>query len=512
MTNVEVTARVMWQMKRLKEPINKYIYLSSLCERNHTLFYYVMQENLEELMPIVYTPTVGEACQNFQNIWRQTEGLYICEKFKGNIRHVLDDWPMSNVDIIVLTDGSRILGLGDLGVNGMGIPIGKLHLYVAAAGFNPARVLPVVIDVGTNNEHLLESPFYMGLRKRRTEGEAFYSLVDELMDGIQDKWPNALVQFEDFQNEKAFGTLERYRHKYLCFNDDIQGTGAVTLAGFISAIRRSGHKASDQKIVLLGAGASGTGVAEMIAQYIAKQDNVSVEQARSAFYLIDTKGLVTESRGDRLASHKVPFARKDIPADGQLTSLLEVVQHVKPTVMIGLSGDGGAFNEEIVRTMDAGCQEQNCAPIIFALSNPTSKAECTFEQAMKWTNHRCTFAAGSPFQPVTSEDGTQYRSPQCNNMYIFPGLGFGAWAAEAKEVTDKMIMAAAMALSECVTDADIAKGLLFPGLKDIRSISAQVATAVITQGMEDGAVHQSIGDIHKFVTDRMYVPAYQPVR
>jgi malic enzyme len=214
-------ARVMWQMKRLKEPINKYIYLSSLCERNHTLFYYVMQENLEELMPIVYTPTVGEACQNFQNIWRQTEGLYICEKFKGNIRHVLDDWPMTNVDIIVLTDGSRILGLGDLGVNGMGIPIGKLHLYVAAAGFNPARVLPVVIDVGTNNEHLLESPFYMGLRKRRTEGEAFYSLVDELMDGIQDKWPNALVQFEDFQNEKAFGILECYCHKYLCFNDDI---------------------------------------------------------------------------------------------------------------------------------------------------------------------------------------------------------------------------------------------------------------------------------------------------
>jgi len=502
----EQAARVMNQFRAFSGSLEKYIYVQSLKERNETLFYYVLTRNLEEMLPIVYTPTVGEACINFANIWRTAEGMYISSEMKGSIRSVLDNWD-HDVDIIVVSDGSRILGLGDLGTSGMGIPIGKLSLYVAAAGFHPAKTLPILLDTGTNNQKFLDDALYLGSSHKRIADDQYYPFVDEFMKAVKDKWPSALLQFEDFSNDHCFELLDIHRGQQLCFNDDIQGTGAVVASGFINACKVSGVAMGDQRIVFLGAGSAGIGVADNIVSVMVKesQGKLAKEDARKGFYFVDSKGLVTTNRGDELASFKVPYARKD--QEKQLTSLLEIVKHVKPTALIGLSGMPKAFTEEIVQEF----AKHSKRPIIFSLSNPTSKAECSAEEAYKWTDGRAIFASGSPFAPVTLGDKT-YVPGQGNNMYIFPGLGFGSFLVQSKGVSDNMITSAAIALANSVTEEELSRGQIYPKLSKIRNeISPIIAVEVIKTAYDEGLAQLDPRpeDLLQFVKENMYQPEYE---
>lgn len=425
--------------------------------------------------------------------------MYFSPEDKGSIRNILDNWPQDEVNIIVVTDGSRILGLGDLGVNGMGIPIGKLSLYVAGAGFAPSGTLPVTFDFGTNNESFLEDPEYLGRREHRLVGDAYYELIDEFMAAVTDKWPKVLVQFEDFSNEHAFSLLERYREKYLCFNDDIQGTGAVILSGFINSLRLAKINPSDVKLVFFGAGSAGIGVADMIVNFISKKTDRTPEDVRKQFWFVDSRGLVTANRGDKLESHKVPYARHD-NGETQLKTLQDVVEFVKPQALIGLSGIGQAFTKDIITKMP----EYSEKPIIFALSNPTKKAECSATQAYEWTDGKAIFASGSPFDPVEI-NGKILVPGQGNNMFIFPGLGFGAFKCNASKVSDEMIVAAAEVLSDYVNDSEIAKGNIYPPIENIREISCKIANRVMEVAREQGlASKDGIMD----VSEDMYIPQY----
>lgn len=496
--------RVVLQMRQITSPIQKYVFVSSLKERNETLFYNVLLHNLAELLPIVYTPTVGQACLDFAHIWRVSDGMYFSSKDMGNIRKMLDNWE-NEVDIIVVTDGSRILGLGDLGANGMGIPIGKLSLYVVAAGFHPSRTLPVLLDAGTNNEEYLKDALYLGQKHKRISDDQYYPFVDEFLVAVRDKWPTALVQFEDFSNDHCFDLLDKYREKMLCFNDDIQGTGAVIASGFVNACKVSGIHMKDQKIVFFGAGSAGIGVADCIVS-IMERHGMTKEEARRRFYFVDTKGLVTSNRGDKLQSYKLPYARSDFSQ--QYSSLLDVVKAVKPTGLIGLSGTPRAFSEEILTEL----AKHSDRPIIFSLSNPTSKSECTAEQAYTWTDGRCIFASGSPFDPVDYKGKTFYPG-QGNNMYIFPGLGFGAALARATKVSDSMIITAAVTLAEYVTEKEIARGQIYPALQQIRDISAKIAVNVIETAYSEGlaTLDPKPSDLLGYVKDNMYQPEYVDV-
>ncbi|KAL0484832.1 malate dehydrogenase [Acrasis kona] len=499
--------RALRQFRAFTTPIEKYIYLSSLQERNETLFYRLLVENLVETMPIVYTPTVGEACTKLHEVWRSSRGMYISLEDKGRIRRLLDNW--SHVpDIIVVTDGSRILGLGDLGCGGMGIPIGKLSLYVAGAGFHPVKTLPVQLDVGTNNQKLRNDDLYLGLNRDRVRGEEFYSFADEFLMAVKDKWPKCLVQFEDFSNDVCFELLEKYRNKLLCFNDDIQGTGAVIVSGFLNAAKVTGIRPKDHKIVFFGAGSASVGVADQIAM-VMKLDSdkdgkqVTVDEMRRRMYLVDSKGLVTKSRGGRLEVHKVAYARDDV--EEELTSLLEVVKKYKPTALIGLSGQGQTFTEEILSLM----AENNEKPIVFALSNPTNNSECSAEQAVKFTKGKCVFASGSPFPDVTYEDKV-IKPGQGNNMYIFPGLGLGAVVSESKNVSDLMVLTASQVLADCVTEQDLKKGDIYPSLASIRSISVKIAAAVARQSVKEGLCRLTSipDDWEQYVKNYVFEPAY----
>lgn len=495
-------ARVMTQFRQLTRPLEKYIYIQSLKERNETLFYNILLHNLEEMLPIVYTPTVGDACLNFGQIWRVAEGMYFSAKDKGHFREMMNNWEQE-VDIIVVTDGSRILGLGDLGANGMGIPIGKLSLYVAAAGFEPSRTLPILLDTGTNNESYLKDPLYLGLQHKRLADDQYYPLVDELVMAIKDKWPTALLQFEDFSNEHCFDLLEKYRNKLLCFNDDIQGTGSVIASGFINACKISGVPMDQQRIVFLGAGSAGIGVADTIVSVMEKQCGITKEQARKSFYFVDSKGLVTNNRGDKLASFKVPYARDDFTQ--QHDNLLDVVKSVKPTGLIGLSGMPKAFTQEIITELE----KHSKSPIVFSLSNPTSKAECSAQEAYEWTEGRAIFASGSPFAPVTLGDKT-YIPGQGNNMYIFPGLGFGSFLAKSTKVSDAMIIAATMTLADFVTEEELARGQIYPKLNRIREISSQIAQKVIETAYDEGLAQLTPRptDLLAYIKSNMYQPDY----
>eukprot|EP00388_Colpodella_angusta_P020715 GDKJ01052083.1.p1 GENE.GDKJ01052083.1~~GDKJ01052083.1.p1 ORF type:complete len:610 (+),score=170.42 GDKJ01052083.1:245-1831(+) len=498
--------------------MGKYNYLSALRERSDTLFYRLVIENLRECLPLIYTPTVGQACLEFGLQYRAAEGMYISKSDKGCIRQILNNWrpnTMDEVAIIVITDGSRILGLGDLGANGMGIPIGKLSLYVAAAGFHPASTLPIVLDTGTNNESLLNDEFYLGARHKRLSDEEYYPLIDELLMGIKDKWPRALLQFEDFSNDHCFELLERYRKKMRCFNDDIQGTGAVIAAGFLNAVEMSGLSPREHKVIFLGAGSAGIGVANMLCAVLKKKYGIEEEEARQLFYLVDSKGLVAKNRkSGGLQDFKLPFARTDIP-DGvvdELKTLEDVVSFVKPTGLVGLSGQGGHFTAEILKQVATNCQH----PIIFPLSNPTSKSECSAEDAFKYSEGRCIFASGSPYAPVTLPNGEVRQPSQGNNMYIFPGLGFGAWISRAREVSEAMIIEAAVALSEMVTPEHKMKGEIYPPLENIRSISKHIAARVIKVAFEaDLCEHlpasvngRDIDSLEAFVAMNMYDPSH----
>ena len=498
----EQVQRVMENYWRHSDPMDKYTFLTGLADRNVTLFYRVLMENLTEMTPIMYTPTVGYACQQFGHIYRKNRGMYIHMNHKGRIAEVIENWPKQEVDIIVVSDGSRILGLGDLGANGMGIPIGKLVLYVAAAGLHPSRTLPVLLDVGTDNEELLNDPLYLGMTHRRIHGDEFYEIVDEFVQAVTKRWPNVLIQWEDFTNDKAFPLLNRYRDEVLSFNDDIQGTGSVALAGLLASMRIREEHLSDQRIVFCGAGSAAVGIADMICAGIADEHSMTTEEARKLVWMCDSRGLVTTTRDDTLEEHKIPYARDEAPA----AELLEVVERVKPTILIGASGHAHTFTRDVVESMHGNCPR----PIIFALSNPTSKAECTAEEAYGWTNGDAIFASGSPFNAVRV-GGRVLVPGQGNNMFIFPGVGLGAVISGSTGVTDEMFFTAAKTLAHMVTGEELRAGTIYPDLGKIRQISLAIAAAVCRLAWDEGlAQYVEPEDIRTYVRDCMYHPEYRP--
>lgn len=518
----EQIERQMGSFCKAPSSIAKYLFLERLHNRNETLYYRFLLENIELTMPIVYTPTVGQACIEFSDMYRsRVRGLYMSKHNRGTFRDICRNWPQHEVDIIVITDGSRILGLGDLGVNGMGIPIGKLALYVAAAGFMPWRTLPVIVDMGTNNTALLESPTYLGSKTPRPEDGEFYDTMQEIIDAIRWRWPSVLIQFEDFSNEHAFGLLDKWFPNILCFNDDIQGTAAVALAGLFASLRiqngdptKPAGKLREQRILFLGAGSAGVGVADLMALGMHLEGKAAGEDKdvnyyrMNNFWLLDSKGTVTSTRGDKLANHKIRFAREG----PSYSSILETIKGAKPTVLVGLAGlAGGSFTPEIIEEHTKNCQAEGKRPIIFSLSNPTSKSECTAEEAYRHSNGTAVFCSGSPFDPVTI-DGKTYETGQGNNMYIFPGVGFGAYVSGATRISDAMFYAVAQALSQEVTVAELTKGRVYPDLKRIRAISVKVAEAVCHIACREGLATKKApegGCWFERLRDSMWWPQYE---
>jgi malate dehydrogenase (oxaloacetate-decarboxylating)(NADP+) len=490
--------RVLENFRRKTTPIQKYIYMAALQDRNETLFYHVVINHLEEMVPILYTPTVGQACQEFGHIYRRARGMFISLEDRGYVAEILDNW-RHDVRVIVMTDGERILGLGDLGANGMGIPIGKLSLYTACAGIDPTTTLPITIDVGTNNEDLLHDPLYLGQKHPRVQGEAYDALIEEVFDAVQEKWPQALIQFEDFGNRNAFRLLANYRHKARTFNDDIQGTASVTLAGLYSAAVLSGIPLKDQKLLFLGAGEAGTGIGELVVSAL-MEEGLSESEARLRCWFVDSRGLVVNTR-DNLADHKLPFAH----TGEYVSTLLEAVQALKPTAIVGVSGRRGMFTQDVVEAMTA----INERPIVFALSNPTKNSECTAIEAYRWSDGRAIFASGSPFDRV--EYGGQTFVPgQANNAYIFPGVGLGVSFSGASQVTDEMFAVAARTLANLVSENDLSIGRIFPALADIRRISLKIGTSVAQLAYARGlATAEAPVDIETAMAEFMYQPIYQ---
>ena len=479
--------------------MEKYIYLIGLEDRNETLFYRLVMDNLEDMMPIIYTPTVGKACQEYAHIFRRPRGLYISAEDKGRVAEVVANWPHDDVEVIVVTDGERILGLGDLGVNGMGIPVGKLSLYTACAGINPARTLPITLDVGTENEKLLNDPLYIGLPQRRLRGAEYDALIDEFMTAVTERYPNVMVQFEDFANLNAFRLLHKYRNAYCTFNDDIQGTAAVTLAGIYSSLRLTGGKLSEQKLLFLGAGEAGIGIADLIVSAM-MDEGLSEAEAKQRCWFVDSRGLVESTRTD-LAEHKLPYAHEFAAQP----DLLSAVKALQPTGIIGVSGRGQMFTQPIVEKM----AELNERPIVFALSNPTSNSECTAEEAYTWSDGRAIFASGSPFDPVEYK-GKTYVPGQGNNSYIFPGVGLGVVAVKARHVPDEMFMAAARTLAQLVTEEDLAKGRVYPSLKRIREVSGAIGTAVAEVAFAKNLASVARpNDLPAYIEGQMFQPVYQ---
>ena len=458
--------RVLTNLRRLPNDLDKYVALNALHDRNETLFFRVVCDNIDEIQPLIYTPTVGLACQKFGNIFQRPRGLFISANDRGRIARLLKNWPYP-AKLIVVTDGERILGLGDLGANGMGIPVGKLSLYSACAGVNPEVCLPVMLDVGTNNEQLLKDPYYVGLRRKRLTGKAYYDFIDEFITAARKAFPSVLIQFEDFANHSAFQLLDKYRTQYCVFNDDIQGTAAVALAGLFSALRIKGGKLSEERLLFLGAGEAATGIADLVVTAM-MAEGLSEAEARKRIWLVDSRGLVVKDR-EGLNKHKLPYAHEHAPVG----DFLSAIKTLKPTAIIGVAAVGGTFTLEVLRTM----AEINEQPIVFALSNPTSKAECSAEEAYRHTDGRALFACGSPYDPVTL-NGKTFVPRQGNNSYIFPGVGLGAIACGATLVTDEMFMAAARTLAGLVTDNDLKQGSLYPALPRIREVSLQIAAAV----------------------------------
>ncbi len=466
-TQAQQVGKILSNFRRKATDLDKYTYLVSLQERNTALFYRVVMDNLFEMMPIIYTPTVGLACQKYALIFRRPQGLFISSQDRGRMKEVLSNWPRTDVRIIVITDGERILGLGDLGSCGMGIPVGKLSLYTACAGVPPEQCLPVMLDVGTDNKALRDDPLYIGLAQERLRGPAYDELVEEFVTAVQEIFPKACIQFEDFGNTNAFRMLHKYRDRVCTFNDDIQGTAGVTLAGLYASLRLTGGTLSDQKFLFLGAGEAGVGICDLIVLGL-MAEGLSESAARAKCWLVDSKGLVVKSRTD-LAEHKLPYAHDHAP----MPDLLSAIEALKPTALIGVSGMPATFTEPVVKAMG----RINARPVIFALSNPTSKAECTAEQAYTWTDGRAIFATGSPFPPFTL-NGKTHVTGQGNNCYIFPGVGLGVIASESTRVTDEMFFIAAKTLASLVTEEDIAMGSVYPDLQRIREVSAKIAVAV----------------------------------
>lgn len=489
--------RVLENFRRVPDGLGKFIMLSALQDRNQTLFYRVVTDNIEETMPVIYTPVVGQACQIYGHIFRRPKGLYISRNYKGRIREVLRNWPEKDPRVIVVTDGERILGLGDLGANGMGIPVGKLSLYTACAGIPPEQTLPILLDVGTNNEDLLKDPLYLGIRKKRISGAEFDSFVDEFMHAVSEVFPAAMIQFEDFANHNAFRLLAKYRDEVCTFNDDIQGTASVTLAGIYSALRLTGGKLKDQTLLFLGAGEAATGIAELCVS-AAVAEGADRAEAKGRCWFVDSTGLVEDSRTD-LAAHKKSFAHRHAPVN----SLEAAVKSIKPSILIGASGQPKRFTREIVAEM----AKINKRPVIFALSNPTSKAECAAQDAYDWSGGRAIYASGSPF-PTCKYKGKTLIPGQANNAYVFPGIGLGVVVSGARRVTDEMFFVAAKTLAEMTSPKDLAQGRLFPALNQIREISVRIAAAVAEVACRSGLTNKRRP---KNMLDLMRRSQYQPV-
>ena len=497
-SSAEQELRVLGNVRDKATDLARYLYLISLQDRNETLFYRVVMNNIEEMMPLIYTPTVGAACQAFQHIYRRPRGFYVSSRDRGNVKEILKNWPHKNARIIVITDGERILGLGDLGADGMGIPIGKLSLYTACAGIHPTECLPVMLDVGTNNESLLNDPLYNGLEQRRERGEKFDSLLDEFIEAAKEHFPGVLIQFEDFGNTNAFRLLDKYRDKICCFNDDIQGTGAVAMAGIIAALRITGEKLADQRLLFLGAGEAGIGTADTFVAALVEA-GMPVDEARKRCCFVDTQGLLTSNR-ETIAHHKQRFARDMPPID----NFLEAVNTLKPTAILGLSGQPGSFPKEVIEAM----AKINKRPIIFALSNPTSKAECTAEEAYRWSKGRAIFASGSPFDAVKLGNKTHVPG-QGNNVYIFPGVGLGALVSRSRRVTNEMFLAATHSLAKQVSEYDLQRGCIYPPLSRIRDVSATIAYEVAMIAFEKGLADREMPeDLMGEIRAHMYQPVY----
>jgi malate dehydrogenase (oxaloacetate-decarboxylating)(NADP+) len=492
--------RVLENIRRKGNDLERYMALIALQDRNEHLFYRVVLENLAEMMPLIYTPTVGRACQVFGHIFRRPRGLWVSARDRGRIGDVLRNWPHRDVRILVVTDGERILGLGDLGADAMGVPIGKLALYTVCAGIPPEACLPVTLDVGTEDEGRLKDPLYLGLPERRLRGAAYDELVDEFMGAVQEVFPRALVQLEDFATHQAFTLLDRHRSRLCLFDDDVQGTGAVALAGLRSASRITGGRLSDRRYLFVGAGEAGTGIASLLVAAL-QDEGLSEREARERCFLFDSQGLVVRSR-TTLEPHKRRLAQERAPC----SNLLEAVRQIEPAALIGASGRPGVFTRPVLEQMARKAKH----PIVFALSNPTSQAECTARQAYEWTGGRAVFASGSPFGPVDL-GGRTFVPGQGNNAYVFPGVGLGAMACELLAVTDEMLFAAARTLAEEVSESDLALGRVYPPLERIRDVSLRIAVAVAEVGYAQGLANvPPPADLEEHVRRQMYDPRTRP--
>ncbi len=506
----EQVDRAYKQYQNFENDMDKHIYLRNIQDTNETLFYRLVQNHISEMMPIIYTPTVGAACENFSNIYRRGRGLFISYPNRDRIDDLLNNAANHNVKVIVVTDGERILGLGDQGIGGMGIPIGKLALYTACGGISPAYTLPIVLDVGTNNPQRLADPMYMGWRHPRITGAEYDAFVEEFIQAVQRRWPDALVQFEDFAQKNAMPLLERYKDRICCFNDDIQGTAAVSVGSLIAACHAAGSKLSEQRVTFVGAGSAGCGIAEaIIAQMVS--EGLSDAQARSQVYMVDRWGLLQEGMQNLL-----DFQRRLMQKNNHLTewksdsdeagfSLLDVVKNAKPTVLIGVSGAPGLFSKEVIQAMNANCER----PIVFPLSNPTSRVEATPNDIIRWTDGKALVATGSPFDPVV-HNNKRYAIAQCNNSYIFPGIGLGVLAVSASRVTDEMLMESSRALAECSPMAKNDHGALLPPLEEIHVVSKRIAFAVAKKAMEQGVALEITDEaLSKAIEQYFWQPVYR---
>jgi malate dehydrogenase (oxaloacetate-decarboxylating) len=492
------------EFSRRRDDLDKHIYLRALQDRNETLFYRLLAEHVEEMLPIVYTPTVGEACERFSDIYRRPRGLFVSYPDRGRLREVLRNRPNADVDVIVVTDGQRILGLGDQGIGGMGIPIGKLSLYTLIGGIDPARTLPVVLDVGTDNVERLEDPHYLGWRHRRIDDDEYYAFVDEFVTAVREELPDVLLQWEDFATSHALPILERYRDRMLTFNDDIQGTAAVTLGALHGAAETAGRPLSQQQVVMLGAGSAGIGVLEMIRREMVAQ-GLSDAEAADRIWVVDIDGLLTDDRPELSAGQRRFAQPAKRVRDWAGTGLADVVHHVDAGVLLGLSTAAGAFTEDIVREM-AGKTDR---PIIFPLSNPTSRAEAHPRELDEWTGGRALVATGSPFAPV-ERHGRERRVAQCNNVYIFPAVGLAVTAVGATRVTDEMMRVAAKTLGEASPALADPDEPLLPAWDDVPEIATRIATAVAVQAVRDGvAPEKSEDEVAKAVRETRWTPEYR---
>lgn len=507
----EQLARVYENYQRKDSDLERYIFLTALQDRNEILFYRLLQEHVTEMMPIIYTPTVGEGCRQYSHVFRRPRGLYVSFPYRNQISSLLDNAPAQNAEVIVVTDGERILGLGDLGVGGMGIPVGKLSLYTLCAGIHPATTLPILLDVGTDNRELLADPLYLGWRHERVRGKEYDDFIEAFVSAVELKFPHVLLQWEDFSKYNAPRILERYRNRLCTFNDDIQGTGAVTVAGLLAATRLAQRKLREQRIVILGAGSAAIGISDQIVAAMMAEGTSELD-ARSRLWLVDSQGLVQTGR-TKVEPFKQKYAQPiEITRRWQLDdpskqSFSDVIRNVKPTILIGTSAQPGSFTEDIVREMAKHVDR----PIIFPLSNPTSKSEATPTDLLKWTSGRALIATGSPFPPVTTEDGV-IQIGQCNNSFIFPGVGLGVIASGARRVTDAMFAAAARVLSQFAPALLAPNGPLYPPLEQVRNVSFKVALEVAREAQRAGLAEVDPAKLEEIVRAKMWKPHYVPLK